>query len=116
MAHAVAQKSRVALDHLLYQHPDLQTLMDRRIGERSRVTMDDIEDVYDKLQDNSFYRQYLLQVRSEIAKIYGDQYYQVMDELPPPTFTAKVPHMIRSGTSGGGITHRPRAAGGSTYL
>ena len=65
--------------HLLYQHPDLRTLMDRRIGERRRVTMNDIEDVCDKLQDNSFYREFLIHVRNEIAKLYGDQYYSVMN-------------------------------------
>ena len=101
--------------HLLYQHPDLQTLMDRRIGERRRVNMKDIEDVYDKLQDNSCYREFLIQVRNEIARLYGDQYYQVMDAPPPPTITAKTPRMVRSDTSGGGvIALRPGTVG--TYI
>ena len=89
--------------------------MDKRIGERRRVNMKDIEDVYDKLQDNSFYREFLIQVRNEIARLYGDQYYQVMDAPPPPTITAKAPRMVRSGTSGGGVIAL-RSGTAGTYL
>ena len=97
--------------HLLYKHPDVQKLMDDMIG-RNRVTMKHIQDIYDKLQDNDFYREFLNLVRIEIAKIYGDQYYSVMDAPPPPTATAKTPRMIRSGTSGGGaIALRSGVAG-----
>ena len=91
--------------------------MEMRIGENRRVTMKEVQDVYDKLQDNSFYRDFLNLVRMGIAKIYEDQYYSVMEDAPPPpTITAMVPRTLRSGTSGGGITHRPRAAGGTTYI
>ena len=102
--------------YMLYQHPDLRTLMDRRIGQNRRVTMKDVQDVYDKLQDNPFYREYLIRCRDQIARLYGDQYYSVMDGAPPPSTTALVPRAVRSGSSGGAITHRPRASGGSTYL
>ena len=91
--------------------------MDGRMGENRRVTMKDVQDVYDKLQDNPFYREYLIHCRNQIAKIYGGQYYSVMEDAPPPpTITAMVPRTLRTGSSGGGITHRPRAAGGTTYL
>ena len=103
----------------MYQHPDLGTLMDKGAGQRRRINMRDIQIVYDKLQDNSFCRDFLIHVRNEVAKLYGDQYYSVMEDAPPPpTITAKVPRMrMRSGTSGSGfIALRPGAAGGSAYL
>ena len=85
--------------------------MDWRIGENRRVTMKDIQDVCDKLQDNPFYREFLIHVRNEI----GDQYYSVMEEPPPRTITAKVPRM-KSGTSGGGVIALRPGAAGTTYL
>ena len=103
--------------HLLYQHPDLQKTMDKIIG-RDRVTMKHIADIYEKLQSNPIYREFLNLVRIQMGKIYGPQYYGVMDEPLPPTMTAKTPRMITSGTSGGGaIALRSGATGeSSTYL
>ena len=97
--------------------------MDDMIG-KNRETMKNVQDIYDKLQENPFYREFLNLVRMEIAKIYGDQYYSVMEDAPPPpTITAKTPRMIRSGTSGGGAialrsgtsSGRPQGMAG-TYL
>ena len=108
--------------HLLYKHPDLHKLMDDMIG-KNRVTMKHIKDIYDKLQDNEYYREFLNIVRIEIAKNYGDEYYDVMNAPPPQTMTAKTPRMVSSGPSGGGgaIALRsgmPGGRGGSpgTYL
>ena len=103
--------------HLLYQHPDLQKTMDKMIGS-NRVTMKHIADIYEKLQNNRNYREFLNLVRIQMGKIYGEQYYGVMDEPLPPTRTAKTPRMITSGTSGSGaIALRSGATGdGSTYL
>ena len=100
--------------YMLYQHPDLRTLMDRRIGQNRRVTMKDVEDVYEKLEDNPFYREYLIRCRDQIARLYGAKYYAVMPTAPPPSTTTElVPRAVRSGSSGGAITLRPR---GSTYV
>ena len=80
---------------------------------KGRVTMKHIQDIYDKLQDNEYYREFLNAVRIQIAKIYGAQYLSVMDAPLPPTMTAKTPRMIGSGPSGGGaIALRSSVTGG----
>ena len=98
--------------YLLYQEPDLQKTLDKMVG-RNRITMKHVQDLYDKLQDNEYYREFLNGVRLQIAKIYGAQYLSVMDAPAPPTMTAKTPRMINSGTSGGGaIALRSGVTGG----
>ena len=103
------------LAHVLYSHPDLRVMMDRIIGVNREPTMNDVKEIFDKLKENSYYREFLLRIRNEMAKIYGTPLHALMDDAPP-TSTAMVPRTMRSGSSGGGITHRPRATGGSTYL
>ena len=88
--------------YLLYQEPDLQKTLNKMVG-RNPITMEHVQELYDKLQDNEYYREFLNLVRIQIAKIYGDEYYSVMDAPPPRTMTTKTPRMIRSGASGGAI-------------
>ena len=99
--------------YLLYQEPDLQKTLNKMVG-RNPITMEHIQELYNKLQDNEYYREFLNLVRIQIAKIYGDEYYSVMDAPPPRTMTTKTPRMIRSGASGGAIALRSGTPG--TYL
>ena len=66
-------------------------MMDRLIGVNRSPTMDDVKEIFDKLKENSYYREFLLQIRNEMAKIYGTQFYGLMDDPPPPTVTTKTP-------------------------
>ena len=99
--------------YLLYQEPDLQKTLNKMVG-RNRITMEHVQELYDKLQNNEYYREFLNLVRIQIARIYGDQYYGVMDAPPPRTMASQTPRMIRSGASEGVVALRSGSPG--TYL
>ena len=92
----------------LYKHPEMRGFVDRVVGS-GIPTMENIQEIYESLGDEPMFREDLAAAQAKIVERFGERFV-LMDDVPPQP-AAIVPRMIRSGTSGGGRTFRPRVSG-----
>ena len=92
----------------LYKHPEIRDFVDRVVGSEIPI-MAHIQEIYESLGDEPMFREELAAAQAKIVERFGERFV-LMDDVPPQV-AAIVPRMIRSGTSGGGRTYRPRVSG-----
>ena len=92
----------------LYKNPEIRGFVDRVVG-TGLPTMEHIQEIYESLGDEPTFREDLAAAQAKIVERFGERF--VLRDDVPAVPAAIVPRLIRSGTSGGGRTFRPRVSG-----
>ena len=93
----------------LYKHPELRDFVDRVVGSAGVPTMENIQEIYEALEDEPLFREDLAAAQRKIVERFGERF--ILMDTEPAAVASVAPRLIRSGTSGGGRTYRPRVSG-----